>query len=104
MPDWVQGMKKLAMQVYEEGQPSDICFGTVLSDSPLSIDVEQKQILSGALLVLTDAVQDYTVEFDVMGEHVTAVIPNALKAGEKVVMLQKKGGQKYVVIGRIGGV
>ena len=39
-----------------------VCYGTVLSPSPLKIQVDQKKILGEAQLILTDSVRDYNVE------------------------------------------
>lgn len=103
MADWTQGMKKLALQAYENSQPCDICFGSVSSASPLAVTIEQLKLTLGPKqLILTDCLLDQTIPVTVDGKKGTAVIQNALKAGEQVVLLKKSGGQKYVVLARIG--
>lgn len=108
-----------------------VCYGTVLSPSPLKIQVDQKKILGEAQLILTDSVRDYNVEMSTiegtgksLGPHYTEDesggsgypafaahkhryqgrkkwrIHNALKKGEKVILLRCDGGQKYVVLDR----
>lgn len=103
MPDWTQGMKQLALQAYENSQPCDICFGIVDSVAPLAVSVEQLKLKLGSKqLIVTDCLLDKTIAVTVDGKTGTAVIPNALKAGEQVVLLKKAGGQKYVILARIG--
>ena len=76
-------IKKAAVEAVEASHPSDFCFGKVISKKPLKISVEQKMVLSSAQLVLTRTVQ------------------NDLSVNEKVVLLKKKGGQKYLVLDRV---
>ncbi|MDE5996030.1 MAG: DUF2577 domain-containing protein [Eubacterium sp.] len=76
-------IKKAAMEAIEASQPSDFCFGKVISKKPLKISVEQKMVLSSAQLVLTKTAQ------------------NNLSVDEKVVLLKQKGGQKYLVLDRV---
>ena len=77
-------IKKAALDAIEATQPSDFCFGSVISDSPLKIKIEQKLTLGSAQLILT--------------ERVHKTYP--LVVGDEVVLLKQKGGQKYLVIDR----
>ena len=67
--DFVIAIKKAATSAVEAGQPSDFCFGKVISTSPLKITVEQKMTLGSAQLVLTRNVTDF--EIDVTMDWVT---------------------------------
>lgn len=75
------------MEAFTASKPADVVFGKVISDSPLKIKVDQKLELKSAQLVLTKTVVD-----------------DALISGEKVIMIRMSGGQKYIVIDRIGKV
>ena len=123
----VELIKQAAKEAVEAGQDSDFCYGTVTSASPLKILVEQKMELTSAQLVLTRNVTDfktyitagntknyyYTGDPDEGGtapvspSHVHAIgkiqvtIHNALKQGDKVVLIRKKGGQEYLVLDRV---
>ena len=101
----VEAMKIAARNERESSKPVDVYFGEVISKSPLKINVEQKMILGEAQLILTRNVTDYTTTASVQWESGKNVfqIYNALKAGEKVILIRQQGGQKFIVIDRIGG-
>lgn len=121
--DVVSLIKKAAVSAVEAGYPSDWIVGTVETVNPLTIKTEQQEILDAEYLWLTDAVRDYEVDIEV--SHVTETraggggyaefaghdhdykgrkkitVYNGLQVGEKVFMLQKKGGQAFIVLGRV---
>lgn len=123
----VELIKKIAKEAVEAGQDSDFCYGTVTSASPLKILVEQKMELTAAQLVLTRNVTNYSTSISISTESPwttenrsggsgdasfashnheikgtkTLTINNALKQGEKVVLIRKKGGQEYLVLDRV---
>jgi hypothetical protein len=117
--DFLNVIKKAAMDAINTSQPSDFCFGKVTSVSPLKISIEQKMTLGSAQLVLTRNVTDYTTSatvdwlseeksgssFDSHNHSIkgkkTITIHNALKIGDDVVLLKQKGGQKYLVMDRV---
>ena len=59
------GIKTIALNALEASKPSGIFFGTVVSASPLKIQVEQKMTLGAEFLVLSSLVQDFTVSMTV---------------------------------------
>jgi len=123
----VELIKKAAQEAVEAGQDCDFCYGTVTSASPLKILVEQKMELTSAQLVLTRNVTNYATTVTISSETPwstenksggsgeasfashnhsikgtkTLTINNALKQGDKVVLLRKKGGQEYLVLDRV---
>lgn len=115
MDDLIKEVKKAALEAIGTSKPSDIVFGTVLSASPLEIQIDSKKILKKAQLCLTRNVTEYWVEVTV--EHETEsgttdhshpykgrkkfLVHNELLAGEQVVLAQRAGGQQYVVLDRI---
>ncbi len=123
----VETMKKAAQNEREASKPVDIYFGEVISKTPLKINVEQKMILGEAQLILTRNVTDYMITATVQWKSEKGVlssdkesiaspshtheivgvkdfqIHNALKVGEKVILIRQQGGQKFIVIDRIGG-
>lgn len=84
MNDFLKLVKKTALEAVNASRPTNVVFGKVINDSPLKIKIDQKLVLSSAQLVLC--------------ENVT----NFLNVGEEVVLIQMSGGQKYVVIDKIG--
>jgi hypothetical protein len=99
--DFLNVIKKAALDAINASQPSDFCFGKVTSNSPLKISVEQKLTLGAAQLVLTRNVTDFkTMVTDGLTKRETT-IHNALQVGEEVVLMKQKGGQKYLVLDRL---
>ncbi len=70
--DLLMIIKKAAKEAVDAGQPSDFCFGKVISTNPLKISVEQKMVLSSAQLVLTRNVTEYKVDMTV--NHTTDTV------------------------------
>lgn len=104
MPDaeWVNNIRKIVMQAVAEASPCDVAAGTVLSVSPLTVQVDQKLILRENQLTLTRQVTDHTEQMIIPGiGSVQVTVQNGLKIGEKVEMVQQNGGQHYVIVGRI---
>lgn len=70
---------------------------------PLEVSIEELKLTVRRMqMVVPDYLTDRTVPVTVGGESGMAVIPGALKAGDRVVLLRKSGGQKYIVIGKEG--
>lgn len=68
MPDaaeLVRAIKRAATDAVDANKPVEVCFGSVISTSPLKIQVEQKLTLNEEQLVLTKAVTDHWVDIEV---------------------------------------
>lgn len=127
MPDaseLLKTIKKAALDAVKAEKPSDVLFGKVISTSPLQVNVEQQFILGEKQLVLTRNVTDYTTSVTVdwatgnrsggSGEASFAshnhgisgkkqiTVHNGLAVGDEVVLMRKYGGQKFVILDRIG--
>lgn len=97
---WIENIIRMAVAAVEESQPCDIVFGTVLSPEP-KIQIDQKTILGPNQLILSQNVKDHAVQATIptVGK-VSITLYNGLLAGEKVILAQEKGGQRFVVIDR----
>ena len=126
--NFLEIIKRAAVEAAEQTSPCDLLFGTVTSDIPLRIRVEQKMELGEAQLILTRNVTDHKVKVEgknvqsffftdefgnteaVSPPHIHALgeieieIKNALKTGEQVVLIKQRGGQKFLVLDRRGAV
>lgn len=120
--DLLDAVKKAAVGAVNASQPSDFCYGKVISAKPLKILVEQKMTLGAAQLVLTRNVTDYKTKVTIdwmtgtesggsgdssFASHNHSVsgakemtVHNALQIGDEVILLKKMGGQKYLVLDR----
>jgi hypothetical protein len=109
--EFVETLKKSAVAAVEATKPVNVCFGKVTSKSPLKISTEQKMLLSANQLILTRNVTDYeeqvTVEWEtedgspIKGKKKMKV-HNGLTVGDSVLLLRQQGGQKFVVLDRMG--
>lgn len=116
-------IKQLALNAVLANKPTSVKIGEVTSESPLEITIDQKIRLSKSFLVLSRNVTDYEVEMTVNHQvekmsggggdpsftsHIHQykgrkpfTVHNALKVGEKVIMIGVQGGQTYVVLDRV---
>lgn len=101
MSDFVNGMKKLIINMMDEMKLCDIQYGTVVSEIPLKIRLNQKLIPTEPQLMLTAAVKDRTADVLINGTAGRLEYQNHLKNGEKVFMIRNQGGQSFIVLGRL---
>lgn len=103
MPDaqWIENMKRIMLQAVEAGDPCDLIPGTVVSVSPASVQIDQKTTVKGGQVLVPRRLTDHTETMVIpqLGE-VDVTVKNGLKPGERVLLLQKKGGQQYLVLER----
>lgn len=124
-------MKTAALEAVETEKPAEYVIGTVEeAGEKLKIRISQKILLEGSFLVLTRNVTDFTTELSFDDPEIKQVfttwdmeeeiespkekicyknkvkhkitIYNALKEGEKVLLLRQKGGNQYLVLDRLG--
>lgn len=120
----IQILKQISNEANASEHPCNLVFGEVTKESPLEITIDQKLTLTKEFIVLTRNVTDY--DFDMTVDHLTEKreggsgyaqyelhdheykgrktfrVHNKLLVGEKVVMAVVHGGQKYIVLDRIG--
>lgn len=128
-PDITDTFKAITLGVMNNSALTDAFMGTVVSESPLEIQLDSKATLTAPFLVLTNAVKDYTVDVTMTWEtednthkhgngndgqptdehthkhEITGrkrlTIHNGLTKGEEVLLLRLHGGQTYVVLDRL---
>lgn len=115
----LQIIKQAAVEAVRAERPADLLIGTVTSEKPLKIKLSQKQELEEAFLLLSRNVTDYETDVTVTKkdawnteealDHTHALllskkrikVHNALKKGEKVLLVRRAGGQQFVVLDRM---
>ena len=119
----VSTIQKLVAQTNNAMKPADYCLGVVETVDPLSIRIDQKDILTDEFLILTDLVRDFSVDITV--SHTTEnraggggyaefashnhdytgrkkiIVHNGLSVGESVILIQQAGGQEFIVLSRL---
>lgn len=125
-------IKTISINANDATKPVNLCFGTVIKTSPLEIKIDQKLILSKEQLRLTKNVTNYNTTINLIGDvkqanlsinetvedtHLSvdlthshninstfkATVNNQLKQNDQVILIRVQGGQKYLVLDRIGG-
>ena len=94
-------IKLAAMKAVEASKPSDFLFGKVTKVSPLEIIIEQRLTLDIDQLVLPEKMTDYSINFTVDGVMKRMTVHNGLKIGDEVILIKKKGGQKYLIFDKV---
>lgn len=122
--DFLREIKASARSEREESKPCDVLKGTVLSASPLTIQISSKIILDEDFLIVPQHLTDYKVPVEIDWETESKsggaaeaafaahthdikgtfpmIIHNALKDGDTVLLLRQNGGQNFIVLDRIG--
>ena len=98
-------LQKLIQETVKGMKPADMMTGIVLSVEPLSVqpDISMPPIPEAAL-TLTETVKERTVTASVQGGDggsVTIPVREALKAGDKVLMLRVHSGQNYIILSKL---
>lgn len=120
----LQLIKQAAVEAVEAEDPTKVWIGEVIQEAPLQIKIDQKIILDKEFLVLSQRVTNHEIQMEV--NHVTEKMSggakdpsfqshlhqykgvktfkvlNALKKGEKVIVVSAQGGQRFVVFDRVG--
>ena len=80
MPKLLEAIKIAATEAVDATNPVAVVYGTVVSISPLSIQLEQKSLLTSQFLVN-------------LRRH--------LEIGDRVALLRVQGGQEYLILGKV---
>jgi hypothetical protein len=98
---WIENMKRIVLRAVEDGDPCDMVFGTVTKLSPLAIQIDQKTVLFGDQLLVPERLTDHVEQMSIpeLGE-VSVTVKSGLRSGQRVLLLQRRGGQQYAVIDR----
>lgn len=117
---WLDYVKQAAVEAVKATNPCDYVIGTVTSIKPLKIKLSESDglELTAEFFHLARNVTDFKTKITMkkQGVYHTVHTPpptdtwideqeitvhNALKKGEKVLMIRKSGGQDYIVIDRV---
>ena len=120
MSNLVEVIKRVALEAVSASNPTALVIGQVTSTNPLQITVEQKLTLDEDFLIPTSNVKDHYVDVSVSHkvDSTTCEVSHShsykgkkkvlmhygLKKDESVLLLKMQGGQKYIVLDRIGDI
>lgn len=119
----IEIMKIASREETENSQPTDLRTGTVVSVSPLKVQITNVFTVPESMLIVPRHLTDYTVDVTVNwdtentnGEdevhsftsHKHNIVGrkkikvhNALQVGDKIALIRKKGGQSFYILDRI---
>lgn len=102
MGDLIQIIKQAAYDAIEASKPACFLYGVVIEAKPLNIQIDQKLILTSDFLLLPEYLTNHEIILkSPNGLKTTFLLENELKKGEHVILLQQKGGQRFLVLDRM---
>ncbi len=98
---WIDNLKTIVLQAVAAGDPCNWIPGVVVSVSPVAVQIDQKITVKGSQVLIPQRLTNHTqtMVLPEIGE-VAVTVKNELKAGDRVLLLQKKGGQQFLVLDR----
>jgi len=122
MPQLSQAIRRVVASYVEGHTFADIQFGTVESEHPLVIRVNEKLRLTEEFLLIAKHLTNYHMDYEMVTHEVkdfvlngqplrvapggvqrgTMLYKNRLRRGEHVILSRLSGGQMYVVVDRVG--
>ena len=114
MGDILGAIKQAVLDAVKNADPTAAMLGEVISISPLEIQIEQRLTIDADQIILTRNVTKHVVQMtfsmntgtsdshshSISGTH-DVTIKNALKKGDKVLLIRQDGGQKFFVLDRV---
>lgn len=101
MPDMIRIIKQAAIEAVEKNDPMRIMYGTVVSEAPISVKIDQKFTVTSEFLIFTCNVSDYNTKIEIAGEEREIEVRNGLKNGDRVILMQEQGGQQFIVLDKV---
>lgn len=99
--EWIENIRKIALQVVEAGNPCDFLPGTVTKAAPLEIQIDLKNVLHAEQIIVPVSMTDHDQDMSIPGiGDVRVTVKNGLKAGESVILFQERGAQHFLVVDR----
>jgi hypothetical protein len=107
--EFLQLVKKAAVEAVEATKPVKVYFGRVVCVEPLQIQVEQKLTIGESHLVLAQSLAAHRLSItgkrlsdDTSIGELEVTVQNRLVVGDMVLLIRMQGGQKYVVVDKTG--
>lgn len=94
-------IKQAAMDAIQNSQICDLRYGTVVSTSPIKVQITNQLTIPSALLVVPEHLTNHSINITNANGNETITINNALKLNDKVALLRGQGGQSYFILDRI---
>lgn len=99
--NFTQLIKQIAMDAVRASKPCDYEIGTVTGTSPLVVKKSNEIEIDEDFLHLAESVTDHEIDLEINNITQKYKVHNALKVGEKVLMIRKNGGQEFMIVDRV---
>ncbi|OUQ13033.1 hypothetical protein B5E84_18080 [Lachnoclostridium sp. An14] len=101
LSDLIDVIHSITQDSVKGQKPADVAYGTVISASPLSVQLQTTmQPIPAAALILTAGVIAKTAQVQ-GGQGGTVTINEGLAVGDKVLMLRVSKGQRFIVLSKV---
>lgn len=85
MKNFIETIKRTALQAVDASKPVEICYGTVQSIEPFQIRLSQKLILGKEFFLVR-----------------SGMTKNSFETGDLLILFRLQGGQQYLIFDRKG--
>lgn len=99
--DLVRTMQSISKNANLADYPADIMPGTVVSVSPLKIQVEKRFEITGDMIIVPEHLTDHEISVTVETNTISIKVHGALKEGNRVQLIRQHGGQKFMIIDKV---
>ena len=89
----IELIRKTVLETVEQSKPSGVYFGTVISVSPIKINIDQKYTLTEEFIVLGRYITEFSVDYKIDGE-----LWRGLRKGDELLLVREQGGQRFCVV------
>lgn len=118
-----ESIKQIAYNAITNSNPADVMMAIVTSAKPLKIQIEQNDMIQESQIIVPEYLTDHKVKIEIKKVWSTEIengcsespllhshkiegekemiVKNALKSGDKVIILRLHGGQKFYVLDRV---
>lgn len=93
-------IKKCAMEAFDASLPCEVVFGTVAGCDPVKIRCGE-MLLEAEIVEVCEHLMRKECTFTFAGNERTIVVNDGIDTGDSVVLIRKKGGVGYIVIGKL---
>lgn len=81
MAKLIEAIKQAAIDAVNASDPANLVFAKVTKTSPITVQIDQKLILTAPAVALLDGVD--------------------LSPGDRVALLRAQGGQRFLILGKV---
>lgn len=115
----VQVIRRIVKETVDADKPCDYTVGTVVNVNPLEVKISNNLTIDDEFIDVCEKLTDYEVKIDITDRtepypeetpnhrhdiklrKTTIKVYNALKVGDKVAMLRRARGQKFLIIDKV---